>query len=66
MSTTSIDDTLTRNGAERLAERIRRYWRERGYDVAVRVEQRSGFSDSMRWARWYVVRSDLVDGLPLR
>jgi len=66
MSTLSIDDGFTRTGAKRLAERIRAYWCDRGYDVAVRVEQRKGFSESMRRARWFVVRSDLVNGRPRR
>ena len=42
-----------------LADRIRSYWRKRGYEIEVRVELvRSGTG------AWYQVRSDLIGGLP--
>lgn len=51
-----------KEGAECLKEKIKGYWAERGHDVMVVVERRE-FHPRMRSA-FYVLRSDLVDGLP--
>lgn len=47
------------NAAERLADRIRAYWAERGAKVDTRVEY--AFAKPFPLA---VVRSDMGDGLP--
>jgi len=51
-----------RKGAEELKAKIEAHWASRGESVTVWVEQ-NGFSPAMRGAYW-VVRSDLVGGLP--
>lgn len=51
-----------KEGAERLKSKIEVYWAMRGHRVQVHIEQK-GFSAAMRGAYW-VVRSDLVGGLP--
>lgn len=51
-------------GARRLKQRIEEYWRERGYDVDVKLID-AGFMAAMRSARTDV-RSDMVNGLPQR
>ena len=56
------DPPETRDEAEARAERIRSYWRERGHEIHV-VVQEGGFHPSMRARRWDV-RSNLVDGEP--
>lgn len=58
------DDAMSRAGAERLAMTIKRYWRERGYEVAVSVES-AGWMKEIRAER-VDVRSELVNGLPPR
>ena len=57
-------DYCTREGAERLKEKIEAYWAERGHDVKVNLVQ-AGFLASMRSARTDV-RSNLVNGVPTR
>ena len=52
------------DGARRLKQRIEEYWRERGYDVDVKLIE-AGFVAAMRSARTDV-RSDMVNGLPSR
>ncbi len=52
------------DGARRLKQRIEEYWRERGYDVDVKLID-AGFMAAMRSARTDV-RSDMVNGLPAR
>lgn len=57
-------DFVTIGGAEDLAARIRTYWAERGYDVQTRVEpftRTEGKTETL-----FVVRSDMVCGLPQR
>ena len=48
-------DYLSRDGAEALADKVRRYWLSCGAQVGVRVEFGSGI---------WVVRSGLARGLP--
>lgn len=55
-------DACTREGAQRLAEKIEAYWRERGHVVQARTVD-AGFAPAMRSARTDV-RSDLVNGWP--
>lgn len=52
------------DGARRLKQRIEEYWRERGYEVDVKLVD-AGFMAAMRSARTDV-RSDMVNGLPAR
>lgn len=54
---TDADDSYEppRRFAEKLAGRIRQFWRSLGYDVNVTIE---------RVGNWKFVRSDLVNGLP--
>ncbi|MDX2237792.1 MAG: hypothetical protein NW203_09540 [Hyphomonadaceae bacterium] len=57
-------DFCTVDGARRLKQRIEEYWRERGYNVDVKLVD-AGFVAAMRSARTDV-RSDMVNGLPSR
>ncbi len=57
-------DSFTQPGAERVAQRIREYWRRRDYVVSVWVEPQP-FHMAMREAYW-IIRSDLVNGWPRR
>ncbi|MCR6643869.1 MAG: hypothetical protein NVV62_04760 [Terricaulis sp.] len=52
------------DGARRLKQRIEEYWRERGYNVDVKLIE-AGFVAAMRSARTDV-RSDMVNGMPTR
>lgn len=52
------------DGARRLKQRIEEYWRDRGYDVDIKLIE-AGFVPAMRSARTDV-RSDMVNGLPSR
>lgn len=56
------DDLTGDGGAQRLAARIERYWRERGYAVHVRT-RRIAFHHTLRIAP-LVLESDLINGLP--
>lgn len=54
-------DRLTKTGANRLANTIREYWANLGYEVGVEVvQERVGSGEGSA----YVVRTDLVNGLP--
>lgn len=55
-------DTFSEAGAKQVKQRIEAYWGARGYKVQVFVEKK-GFVPTLRGAHW-VVRSNLVDGLP--
>jgi hypothetical protein len=57
-------DFCTNDGARRLKQRIEEYWRERGYEVEVKLVD-AGFVAAMRSARTDV-RSNMVNGLPTR
>ncbi len=52
------------DGARRLKQRIEEYWRDRGYNVDVKLVE-AGFIAAMRSARTDV-RSDMINGLPSR
>jgi hypothetical protein len=54
-------DTLSRKGAEELASRIIDYWYRQGYDVTVDILPDALFGD-----RIWVVRSNMVNGMPRR
>jgi hypothetical protein len=56
-----LRDTLSRSGAEYLAQRIASYWFSQGYVVETMVVPSSVFHD-MVW----VVRSNMINGLPRR
>jgi hypothetical protein len=54
------DDNLSREGAELLAESIRRYWAKQGFSIECRIE-------SYRLSKTktiFSVRSGLVNGMP--
>lgn len=57
-------DWCSTEGASRLKSKIEAYWRERGYDVDVKLVD-AGFLPAMRSARTDV-RSDMVNGMPRR
>lgn len=57
-------DFCSVDGARRLKQRIEDYWRERGYNVDVKLVE-AGFVAAMRSARTDV-RSDMVNGFPSR
>ena len=56
-------DYCTKEGAEVLAERIRNYWKDRGYEITTSITE-CGFHPTIRHSRW-VVHSTLKDGLPV-
>lgn len=56
----SFSDSLTYTGANKQAEEIRQYWRNRGFSVEVIVEEAS-LGGQMRV---FVIRSDMVNGQP--
>jgi hypothetical protein len=57
-------DFCTPDGARRLKAKIEEYWKERGYNVDVKLVE-AGFVPAMRSARTDV-RSDMVNGMPRR
>lgn len=59
-------DGFTKAGAEKLAAQIRAYWGRRGRAAEVWVEPAGEYVDSLRTGTWYVVRSNLINGLPPR
>lgn len=59
-------DSFSKDGAEQLAQHIREYWQKRGYAADVRVESGWGFMPAMRTGKWFVIRSDMVNGRPRR
>jgi hypothetical protein len=54
-------DTFTLEGAEMLADKIRRYWSKRGHTVDTWLEKSY---DTIAKRTIYFVRSDLVNGMP--
>jgi hypothetical protein len=56
-----LRDTLSRTGAEELKARIEDYWHSRGFAVTVDIAPDALFGD-----RIWVVRSDMINGLPRR
>lgn len=59
-----MSDHCSDDGAARLANRIKDFWRKRGFDVDVDMKP-EGFVSTMRSARTDV-RSDMVNGMPRR
>lgn len=57
-------DFCNADGARRLKQRIEEYWRERGFQVDVKLVE-AGFVAAMRSARTDV-RSDMVNGFPTK
>ncbi len=55
-------DFCTRDGALALKAKIEAYWRDRGMDVMITM-QNVGFHPAIRAAR-FDVRSDMVNGMP--
>jgi len=62
MQSTEELDFSTKAGASILALRIADYWRQRGYEVMVQLEE-MGFHPALRTVRCEI-RSNLVNGLP--
>ena len=58
---TMLQDYLSRRGAEELRTRIEDYWHSRGFAVTVDIAP-----DALFGERIWVVRSDMVNGLPRR
>jgi hypothetical protein len=52
------------DGARRLKNKIEDYWKDRGFDVDIKLID-AGFMAAMRSARTDV-RSDMVNGMPRR
>jgi len=57
-----MPDLCDHPGAMILSARIKAYWKERGYEVSVRLDA-AGFTPALRGARTDV-RSDMVNGSP--
>ncbi len=57
-------DFCNADGARRLKNKIEEYWRDKGYDVEIKLIE-AGFVAAMRSARTDV-RSDMVNGFPSR
>ena len=57
-------DTLTEEGARRLAAQIKAAWAKVGYDVKTYVERGIGLDGAS--SSYFVVRSDLFRGMPRR
>jgi hypothetical protein len=73
MKTKADVDNLAEDGARSLARRIAVYWETRGYVVHCWAEpvvcandNKKKASDDAKTIRFFVVRSDLVNGLPTR
>jgi len=63
----SNTDTFSLDGATRLANKIRRFWRAKGHSVLVWVEEVPAGTSHRDFAHRdgvYQVRSNLVNGLP--
>ena len=60
----SMSDLCNNDGASRLANQIKEFWRKRGYDVDVETKA-EGFVSTMRSARTDL-RSDMINGMPRR
>lgn len=59
-----MSDFCTHEGAHYLAERIKEFWRKRGYEVELEAH-REGFVSTMRSARTDL-RSNMINGMPRR
>ena len=55
-------DNCSRDGAQRLAQKIKDYWKARGVDVTTSFDHMD-FKPTMRSTSVHV-RSDMVNGLP--
>jgi len=55
-------DFCSRDGAQALKAKIEAYWRERGQNVMIAL-QNVGFHPAIRAAR-FDVRSDMINGMP--
>lgn len=58
----SEPDFCSANGARRLKNKIEEYWRDKGFDVEIKLVE-AGFVVAMRSARTDI-RSNMVNGLP--
>lgn len=61
-----IGETITREGAERIAGTIRKYWYDRGFNGAVVKVLPRHSNDGRRNVMGWDVRSNLVNGVPPR
>lgn len=55
-------DSLTSDGASRLAKIVAEYWMKRGFHVVTRVEEAARANGKTM----YGVRSDTINGMPQR
>lgn len=56
------DDATSEAGAYRLKQQIERYWRERGFEVHLRLVK-GAYQIGARQAS-YQIQSDMINGLP--
>lgn len=56
------DDATSATGAQRIKERIERYWRERGFEVHVTLKRLPYIAVAREAA--FAISSDLINGLP--
>jgi hypothetical protein len=56
-----MNDFCSIEGANELAERIRRYWLQRGYVIKTAIMECGGYAGQ---AGAWCVRTDLVGGMP--
>jgi len=54
-----MEENLTREGADKLANVIRKFWLDRGKDIIIWVDKISEHKGAV-----YSVRSNLINGLP--
>lgn len=59
---TEADDCSSRDGAQKLCDKINEYWRERGFDAGA-FPVYTPFNVRMRGA-YYYIKSNLIDGQP--
>jgi hypothetical protein len=58
--------SMTLPGAEKLAKTITKFWRKKGERVSVWIEPFGFTRPDGKTATLYSVRSDLIDGRPVR
>lgn len=65
-----MTDTITEEGAKRLAGIIRSYWAERGWYVTTRLEyipgKHTGDARTERYSGHWRIHSDTINGMPTK
>lgn len=54
------DDNLTREGALRLADKIKQYWEDKGKEIILSLEKCGSSSNFSLWG----IRSNMINGKP--